>query len=109
MVKSNPKEVLSVIDQIDPTLHSPARLMIMAILSAVHRADFTFILKQSGLTRGNLSTHLTKLEDAGYVTITKEFVDKVPRTLICLSDEGKKAIARYRNNMRIVIEELLIG
>lgn len=64
-------------------------------------------MRQTGLTRGNLSVNLRKLEDAGYVSITKEFVDRIPRTLIYLTDEGRQAIQTYRDNMQIVLNELL--
>ena len=60
-----------------------------------------------GLTRGNLSYHMSKLEEAGYIAVTKEFVEKIPHTLIRLTDEGKEAIQSYRQNMRHVLDELL--
>ena len=94
---------------IDRMVHSPARLMILSCLSVVASADFTFLLNQSGLTRGNLSANLTKLEDAGYVTITKEFVDKVPRTLIRLTAAGRRAIRKYSEQMQRVIDGLVTG
>ena len=73
---------LQPIADLDRVVHSPARLMILAYLAAVDSADFIFLMNQVGLTRGNLSSHLNTLEEAGYVDIQKEFVDKVPRTLI---------------------------
>ena len=100
-------EELLPIAEIDPLIHAPTRLKIMAYLSIVESADFTFLMRQTGLTRGNLSVNLRKLEDAGYVSISKEFVDRVPRTLICLTDEGRQAIQTYRDNMQIVLNELL--
>jgi len=98
---------LQPIADLDRTIHSPARLMILAYLAAVDRVDFIFLMNQVGLTRGNLSSHLTTLEEAGYVSIQKEFVDKVPRTLIRLTDQGRDAIQTYREQMRTVIDELL--
>ena len=98
---------LQPIADIDRVVHSPARLMILAYLAAVESADFIFLMNQVGLTRGNLSSHLNTLEEAGYVDIQKEFVDKVPRTLIRLTDTGREAIQAYREQMRTVIEELL--
>ncbi len=100
-------EELQPIGDIDPLIHAPTRLKIMAYLSIVESADFTFLMRQTGLTRGNLSVNLRKLEDAGYVSITKEFVDRIPRTLIYLTDEGRQAIQTYRDNMQIVLNELL--
>jgi DNA-binding MarR family transcriptional regulator len=81
--------------------------MILAYLAAVDSADFIFLMNQVGLTRGNLSSHLNTLEEAGYVDIQKEFVDKVPRTLIRLTEVGRSAIQAYREQMRMVIDELL--
>jgi len=98
---------LETIADLDRVVHSPARLMILAYLAAVDSADFIFLMNQVGLTRGNLSSHLNTLEEAGYVEIQKEFVDKVPRTLIRLTDAGRNAIQAYRAQMRTVIEELL--
>jgi len=100
-------EELQPIAEIDPLIHAPTRLKIMAYLSIVESADFTFLMRQTGLTRGNLSVNLRKLEDAGYVSITKEFVDRIPRTLMRLTDEGRKAVQIYRDNMQIVLNELL--
>jgi DNA-binding MarR family transcriptional regulator len=88
---------------IDPTVHAPARLSILALLSVVESADFTFVRNQTGLTGGNLSAHLNKLEAVGYVVVTKEFVNKVPRTLIRLSEEGRAAVQTYRETMRQVL------
>jgi DNA-binding MarR family transcriptional regulator len=98
---------LETIADINRVVHSPPRLMILAYLAAVDSADFIFLMNQVGLTRGNLSSHLTTLDEAGYVDIQKEFVDKVPRTLIRLTDAGRNAIQTYRGQMRTVIDELL--
>jgi DNA-binding MarR family transcriptional regulator len=99
---------LQPINNIDRTLHAPARLLILAILNVVENADFTFLLQQSGLTRGNLGTHVTKLEEDGYISIKKLFVERKPRTLFRLTNKGRKAIQTYRENMRHVIDNLLV-
>lgn len=101
-------EDLQRIADIDRSIHAPARLMILALLAVIDSADFTFLLTQTGLTRGNLSTHLSKLADVGYVEIQKEFVDNIPRTLIRLTGEGQAAIIAYRENMQQVVEQLLV-
>jgi DNA-binding transcriptional ArsR family regulator len=101
-------EDLQRIADIDRSIHAPARLMILALLAVIDSADFTFLLTQTGLTRGNLSTHLSKLADVGYVEIQKEFVDNIPRTLIRLTDEGQAAIIAYRENMQQVVDQLLV-
>lgn len=100
-------EELQLISDIDPLIHAPTRLKIMAYLSIVESADFTFLMNQTGLTRGNLSVNLRKLEEAGYVSITKEFVDRIPRTLIRLTGEGRQALQVYRDNMQSVLDDLL--
>jgi DNA-binding MarR family transcriptional regulator len=82
-------------------------MKILAYLAIVDSADFTFLLNQTGLTRGNLSPNLRRLEEAGYVTIQKTFVDRVPRTLIRLTVEGRDAIQRYNRTMQRVLDELL--
>ena len=92
--------------EIDKIIHEPARLMILAYLYVVESADFLFLMRQTGLTRGNLSSHLSKLEAAKYIEIKKEFVDKIPRTLLRLSSKGRKAFKSYRQNMKELLDEL---
>jgi len=92
--------------QIDRIIHEPARLLILAYLSVVESADFLFLMNQTNLTRGNLSSHLSKLESAGYVEIKKEFVDKIPRTLLRLTEKGGIAFHEYRRSMKQVLDSL---
>ena len=99
-------EDVHILAGIDRTVHEPARLMILAYLSAVESADFLFIANQTGLTRGNLSSHMTRLEQAGYVSIKKEFVDRIPRTLLRITKQGRAALRAYRKNMMQVLKEL---
>jgi len=99
-------ELASTLSAIDRLVHEPARLSILAVLNVVDRADFAFLLRQTGLTRGNLSSHLSKLEEASYVSIAKEFVEKLPRTLIRLTAHGRRALSAYRGAMAGVLEEL---
>jgi DNA-binding MarR family transcriptional regulator len=80
---------------VDRLVHEPGRLAIMTVLSSVGAADFVFLQRTTGLTKGNLSSHLTKLEDAGLVTIEKRFVRKKPNTRAALTDEGRRRIARH--------------
>jgi DNA-binding MarR family transcriptional regulator len=89
---------------IDRTIHEPARLMIMTVLEVAESADFLFVMKQTGLTRGNLSSHMSKLEEAGYIEVKKEFVGKIPRTLLRLTSSGEKAYNAYREQMRQLLE-----
>ncbi len=94
------------IPKIDKTIHEPARLMIMAYLFVVESADFLFLQRQTGLTWGNLSSHLSKLENAGYVAIEKEFLDKKPHTVLRLTDNGRTAFQEYRESMKQIFEDL---
>ncbi len=107
MAKSDKtNENLQPIADIDRTIHEPARLMIIAHLYVVESADFLFLMRQTGLTRGNLSSHMSKLEAAGYVAVKKEFVDKIPRTLLWLTARGREAFDSYRQSMKQVLENL---
>jgi len=107
MLNDSDPNRLQPIDDLDPAIHSPTRMKILAFLSIVESADFTFLMTQTGLTRGNLSPNLRKLEEAGYVSIQKAFVDRVPRTLINLTDEGRAAVEQYNQTMQRVLDELL--
>lgn len=100
------KENLQPLAEIDRVIHEPARLLILAYLSVVESADFLFLMNQTHLTRGNLSAHLSKLEATGYVEIKKEFVEKIPRTLLSLTEEGRKAFQEYRRSMKQVLDSL---
>jgi DNA-binding transcriptional ArsR family regulator len=100
------KEDLHPIAEIDRLIHEPARLMIMALLSVVESADFLFLMRQTGLTWGNLSSHLSKLEAAGYVAVEKEFVGKKPHTMLHLTGDGRSAFQEYRQSMKQVLDEL---
>lgn len=91
---------------IDKLIHEPARLMVLAYLYVVESADFVFLIRQTGLTWGNLSAHLSKLETAGYVDIEKEFVDKKPHTMLHLTEEGRAAFQAYRQSMKQVLDNL---
>jgi len=85
---------------IDRLIHEPARLLIITHLAAVKEADFIYLLRMTGLTKGNLSTHLTKLEEGGYVEITKTFEGKMPRTIAKLTKGGRAALKSYAEAMR---------
>jgi DNA-binding HxlR family transcriptional regulator len=84
---------------LDRVIHEPARLMLVALLSSVESADFLFLLKESGLTKGNLSVHLSRLEEAGYLQTEKTFRGKIPHTEYRLTSKGKSAFEQYRKNL----------
>jgi DNA-binding MarR family transcriptional regulator len=80
---------------LDRLIHEPGRLAILTVLSSVRDADFVFLQRATGMTKGNLSSHLTKLEDAGLVAIEKRFVRKKPNTNVALTPDGKRRIAHH--------------
>ena len=92
--------------EIDKVIHEPARLLIMAHLYVVESADFTYLMRQTNLTWGNLSSHMSKLEEAGYIEVIKEFKDKRPNTMLKLTKNGLVAFKQYRQQMIQVLENL---
>jgi DNA-binding transcriptional ArsR family regulator len=88
------------VTELDRLIHEPARLLIVTILSSVESADFLFLQRETGLTKGNLSAHLSKLEDAGYVKIQKTFKGKLPLTVCKLTATGTRAVTQYRQQLR---------
>ncbi|MGD8751002.1 MAG: transcriptional regulator [Anaerolineales bacterium] len=92
--------------EIDQVIHASARLMVLTYLYVVDSADYVFLKNQTGLTWGNLSTHLNKLEDAGYIAVEKGFKGKKPHTLIHLTDEGRAAFREYKKSMLEVLDDL---
>ena len=103
--KTETREIKN-IKSVDKIIHEPARLNIMAHLYVIESADFLFMMRQTGLTFGNLSAHMSKLEDAGYIKIIKEFIGKKPHTMLKMTDKGKKAFDNYRNKMKAFFNEI---
>ena len=91
--------------EIDKLIHEPARLLVMVHLYVVDNADFTYLMRQTDLTWGNLSSHMSKLEEVGYIEVTKEFKGKRPNTMLKLTDQGREAFKTYRSR----ILEILAG
>ena len=91
---------------IDRLIHEPTRLMIMTQLYVVESADFLFLQHQLQMTPGNLSSHLSKLEEAGYVEIVKEFIERKPHTALELTKKGRKAFREYQQNLKQVFSDL---
>jgi DNA-binding MarR family transcriptional regulator len=90
---------------IDRLIHEPARLALAAILSVVESADFLYLQRETGLTKGNLSSHLAKLEEAGYVAIEKTYRGRIPLTLVRLTDAGTAAYRAYRARFMKFLEK----
>ena len=80
---------------LDPVLHNHLRLAVISLLVAVEEGDFNFLLEKTGATRGNLSVQITKLKDAGFITVKKTFKDNYPNTLCSMTPKGLKAFEQY--------------
>lgn len=91
---------------IDQIIHAPARLMVLIYLYVVESVDYVYLMNLTGLTWGNLSTHLGKLEQAGYIEMKKEFRGKKPNTTIQLTPSGRAAFQDYKNNLKQVLVDL---
>ncbi len=100
------KNVFQDIKNLDRVIHEPARLAIMAVLYGVEEANFKYLLNMTGLSRGNLSAHVSKLEEAGYVDVQKKFVGKKPMTIYRITAEGRKALDEYLKSVRQIYSTL---
>lgn len=89
--------------QLDAVIHSRIRLAVMATLASVDDAGFTFLRKQTGTTDGNLSTHLRKLEDAGYIAVEKAFEKRKPVSRYRLTAEGRSAFTAYVERLEALL------
>jgi DNA-binding MarR family transcriptional regulator len=94
-----------ILPDIDRLIHEPARLALVAILSVVESADFLYLQRETGLTKGNLSSHLAKLEEAGYIAIEKTYRGRIPLTLVRLTDAGAAAYRAYRARLKKFLEK----
>lgn len=91
---------------LDRVIHEPARMMIVTILYQVEQVDFLYLLRETGLTKGNLSAHLAKLEAAQYVQIEKTYRGKIPQTLLALTPTGRAAFEQYREQLTLIANTL---
>ena len=91
---------------IDQIIHAPARLMVLTYLYVVESADYVFLMRLTGLTWGNLATHLNKLEEAGYVDIQKTFDGKKPKSVLRMTEQGRDAFRAYKKSMQQVLDDL---
>ena len=94
------------IANLDRMVHEPARLMILTILSTVREADFIYLQNETQLSKGNLSSHLSKLEEADYINIEKTYRGKIPLTLCRLTKNGKQAFQDYCKQMKNFTESI---
>ncbi len=80
---------------LDRLIHEPARLAVLTALASCESADFLYLQRLTGLSKGNLSSHLSKLEEAGLVTVEKQFKGKTPLTRIAATDKGREAVEQH--------------
>jgi len=99
-------EAIRAVTEVDRVVHEPARLLILAILYPLESADFLYLLRGTGLTKGNLSSHLARLESADYVAIEKTYRGRVPLTLCRLTDAGRAAFDAYREQLKGLVGQL---
>jgi DNA-binding MarR family transcriptional regulator len=85
---------------LDRVIHEPGRLMVAALLFAVEQTDFLYLLHETGMNKGTLSSHISRLEEAGYVEVVKTYRGKVPQTLLRLTEAGRKAFEQYRRKLK---------
>jgi DNA-binding MarR family transcriptional regulator len=102
----NPQAERHPLADLDRVIHSPARLMVITYLYAVEFADYVYLTHLTGLTWGNLSSHISKLEEEGYVEIEKKVVGKKPHSLVRLTDTGRQAFRAYKQQMQSVLADL---
>jgi len=91
---------ISAIADLDRVIHEPGRLMIAALLYAVDKTDFLYLLHETGMNKGTLSSHISRLEEASYVEVVKTYRGKVPQTLLSLTATGRKAFEQYRRKLK---------
>ncbi len=100
------KDFFREIKDIDKVIHEPSRLAIMAVLYGVEEGDFKFLLNMTGLSKGNLSAHVSKLENAGYIKVEKKFVGKKPLTLYSITEKGRSAFEIYLKNLERITSKI---
>jgi DNA-binding HxlR family transcriptional regulator len=91
---------IQAIADLDRVIHEPGRLMIVALLFAVDQADFLYLQHETGMNKGTLSSHISRLEKAEYVTVVKTYRGKVPQTLLSLTQAGRTSFEQYRKKLK---------
>lgn len=96
----------SPLTDLDQVIHAPARLNILMLLYVVESLDYVFLKNQTGLSWGNLATHLGKLEEAGYIEVNKGYQGKKPHSVIKLTDAGRRAFREYKSALQVMLDDL---
>jgi DNA-binding transcriptional ArsR family regulator len=102
----NDTDTLQGMLDVDRLIHEPARLIILSILNVLDSADFLYLLGETGLRKGNLSSHLTRLEQAEYITIEKTYRGKTPMTICQVTGGGQTAFETYREQLKNVVDAM---
>ena len=103
---AGPEKNTTVTTTVDRLIHEPARLAILTNLFVVESANATYLLQQTGLTWGNLGSHLIKLEEAGYVDVVKGYRGRKPETTVSLTAPGRRALLEYRTQLMSALAPL---
>jgi DNA-binding MarR family transcriptional regulator len=106
MSEPQPNSGLLPLANIDQIIHAPARLKILTYLYVVESVDYVFLMRLTGLTWGNLATHLNKLEEAGYVEVRKTFNGKKPQSTLSMTERGRMAFQAYKKSMKKMLDDL---
>jgi DNA-binding HxlR family transcriptional regulator len=104
MLESGPE-----LPELNPVIHGKLRLALLSLLAGVDEAEFTWLRTKTGATDGNLGAQLTKLEEAGYVTVEKRFVQRKPQTLYRMTDTGRTALAEYVQALKQLLGSAVMG
>jgi len=95
--------------ELDPVIHGKLRLALLSLLAGVNEAEFTWLREKTGSTDGNLGAQLTKLEEAGYLSVEKKFVARKPMTLYRMTEKGRDALAEYIKALKQLLGSALSG
>lgn len=94
------------IKEVNRIIHEPARQLLLLYIYSSEKLDFTYLKKETGMTQGNLSSHLNKLESEGYINSEKQFLNKRPLTIFRVTDLGRSAFQEYVNDMHLYFSDL---
>ncbi len=104
MTAASEEDASAGVAHLDRIIHEPARLVLISNLAIVDEADFVFLSNRTGLTAGNISSHMAKLERTGYVHVAKSFVGRRPRTTYRITTSGRAAFDRYRKQVGGILD-----
>lgn len=103
MIDDSTRSAVDGVLAVDRLVHEPARLAILTVLSGAEQVEFGFLETVCRLSKGNLSSHLTKLETAGLVAIEKTFRGRKPLTRVAITDDGRASLSRYRRQLAALV------